>query len=144
MAHERYERSHAQRTSGQQPQAAPRDVHAVPTNAELKVTRALEVFNASEQPRTIGGIVRSLGLPSVSAGTSANSSTEVRVTVAWELSWYQWVVDLSDGDGPVRLVSHGNEVSELDGPAREWNAHASEDGTLYPGLPEEDQPLAYS
>jgi hypothetical protein len=41
----------------------PRHVRAVPTNAELKVERALEVFNASEHTRTVGGIARSLGAP---------------------------------------------------------------------------------
>ena len=54
MAHERYERSHAQRAGGQVPaEPATRDVHAVPTNADLKLARAVEVFNASEHPRTL-------------------------------------------------------------------------------------------
>src|SRR5436305_4697520 len=33
-----------------------RHVRAVPTTAEVKVERALELFNASEHPRTISGI----------------------------------------------------------------------------------------
>ena len=33
----------------------PRHVHAVPTNADLKVARAIELFNASEHRRTIAG-----------------------------------------------------------------------------------------
>ena len=46
--------------------ARPRHVRAVPTNAELKMERALDVFNASEHPRTVGGVARSLGAPAVS------------------------------------------------------------------------------
>ena len=46
-------------------QRRPRHVHAVPTNAELKMERALEVFNGSEHPRTVGGVARSLGAPEV-------------------------------------------------------------------------------
>src|SRR3954463_9102099 len=43
--------------------AEPRTVHAVPTNAELKMARAVEVFNGGEHPRTVAGIARSLGAP---------------------------------------------------------------------------------
>src|SRR5215213_10251099 len=45
----------------------PRQVRAVPTNADLKVERALELFNASDHPRTVGGVARSLGAPAVCA-----------------------------------------------------------------------------
>ena len=45
---------------------APRHVRAVPTNADLKMQRALEVFNASDHTRTVGGVARSLGAPGVS------------------------------------------------------------------------------
>ena len=38
-----------------------RHVRAVPTNAQVKVERALELFNNSEHVRTIGGIARTLG-----------------------------------------------------------------------------------
>src|SRR6187551_1741316 len=43
--------------------APPRSVHAVPTNADLKVARAVELFNTSEHPRTVSGVARSLGAP---------------------------------------------------------------------------------
>src|SRR4051812_25828425 len=38
-----------------------RHVRAVPTNAQVKVERALELFNSSAHVRTIGGITRTLG-----------------------------------------------------------------------------------
>ena len=45
----------------------PRHVRAVPTTADVKVERALELFNASEHARSIAGIMRSLGEPWVAA-----------------------------------------------------------------------------
>jgi hypothetical protein len=41
----------------------PRHVHAIPTNADLKMARALDVFNLSAHPRRISGVARSLGVP---------------------------------------------------------------------------------
>ena len=58
--------------------------------------RAAARFNASEAARTVAGLIRTLGDPSVSVGASAGAAEEVRVTVAWELTWYQWGVDLGD------------------------------------------------
>ena len=43
------------------------------------------------------------------------------LTVAWELSWYQFGVDLSDGREPVRLRGQGQELYELPEEAQEWN-----------------------
>src|SRR5215213_4985983 len=70
-----------------------RHVRAVPTNAQVKVERALELFNSSEHVRTIGGIARTLGEPWVSAAPLSEAPSEVAITVAWELSWYRYRVD---------------------------------------------------
>ena len=125
----------------------PRQVRAVPTNAQLKIDRALDVFNNSEHPRTIAGIARSLGQPQASAMTSEASAAEVLLTVAWELSWYQFTVDLSDPREPVGLRSQGQELRELSDDARAWNLEADSEGRLVPvgGSPEgtaEPQPVA--
>jgi hypothetical protein len=95
-----------------------------------RLQRAVERFNASEAARTVSGLTRALGQPRVSIGSAAGSSSQVRVTVAWELSWYQWGVDLADQLRPVFQLDKGEEVGQLDGPAREWNAHAGEGGRL--------------
>ena len=108
----------------------PRQVKAVPTNAQLKIGRALELFNASEHPRTVAGLARSLGPPQSGAATSSASAAEVVLTVAWELSWYQFNVDLSDGRDPVRLRGQGQELSELPGDAQDWNCEMAPDGTI--------------
>ncbi len=112
----------------------PRHVRAVPTNAQVKVERAVEVFNSSEHPRTIAGIARSLGEPWVTATPLEDSPSEVSIVVAWELSWYHYRVDLGTEQDPVTLVGKGEELDELDPWAREWNASASADGSIEIGI----------
>jgi hypothetical protein len=112
-----------------------RHVRAVPTNAQVKVERALELFNNSEHVRTIGGIARTLGEPWVSATPLADAPSEVAITVAWELSWYHYRVDLGDAADPVTLVNKGQELDELDESMRDWNATALGDGRLAVGVP---------
>jgi hypothetical protein len=86
--------------------------------------RAISRFNAGEAGRTVAGLTRTLGAPSVSVGDSAGAEDEVRITVAWELTWYQWGVDLGDELRPVYELSKGFEVDEIDAAARQWNASA--------------------
>jgi len=109
----------------------PRHVRAVPTNAELKVERALEVFNASEHTRTVGGIARSLGAPAVSARPLPDRPSVVAIAVMWELSWYRFEIDLSDEAGGVRQIAQGAELSELDADEQVVNAAADERGGLH-------------
>jgi hypothetical protein len=92
--------------------------------------RAAARFNASEAGHTVGGLVRTLGRPWVSVGASAGSPSEVRVTVAWELCWYQWGVDLGEESGPVFELGKGGEIEQLDTAARQWNASAVEGGRI--------------
>jgi hypothetical protein len=110
-------------------------VRAIPTNADAKVERALELFNASEFQRTVAGLMRTLGEPWVSAAPLEESPSEVTVVVAWELSWYQYRVDLGDTDEAVSLERKGEELAELDEPLRHWNAGAGPDGALEPRVP---------
>jgi hypothetical protein len=110
----------------------PRQVRAVPTNSQLKIDRALDLFNDSDHPRTIAGIARTLGPPQASAITSAESAAEVVVTIAWELSWYQFTVDLSDPREPVGVRSQGQELHELGEDVRGWNLEADSEGRLHP------------
>ena len=109
----------------------PRHVRAVPTNAELKVERALEVFNASEHTRTVGGIARSLGAPAVSARPLPDRPSVVAIAVMWELSWYRFEIDLSDEAGGVRQIGQGAELSELEADEQVANAAADERGGLH-------------
>jgi hypothetical protein len=107
-----------------------RQVRAVPTTAEVKIERALELFNSSEHPRTISGIARTLGAPWVHASPDAGAASMVTIVVAWELSWYRYRVDLGDGDEPIVLVEKGDELAELEEPLREWNGLSDDNGRL--------------
>jgi hypothetical protein len=57
------------------------------------------------------------------------SHREVVVTVAWDLSWYQYRVDML-GAQPVTLQRRGDDLEEIDDRFCEWNAAAEPDGTL--------------
>jgi hypothetical protein len=96
--------------------------------ADARLERAVVDFNASQAGRTVVGLTRSLGQPRVSVGVAAGSSTQVRITVAWELCWYQWGVDCVEGR--VFELGKGNEVAQLDRAARHWNAGLGEDAQL--------------
>ena len=100
-----------------------------------QLDRAVARFNAGEAARTVAGLTHTLGRPRVSIGAAAGSSSEVRVTVAWELGWYQWCVDLGDERRPVFQLDKGDEIDQLDGSARQWNATADERGRLALGAP---------
>lgn len=113
----------------------PRHVHAVPTNADLKVARAMDVFNASEHPSTVASISRSLGVPFVSVRPSASEGAMVTLVVGWELSWYRYEIDLGDEAAGVRVGAKGYELSELDPDDQVVNAAADEQGFLHPAAP---------
>jgi hypothetical protein len=111
-----------------------RHVRAVPTNAQVKVERGVEIFNGSEHPRTIAGIAKTLGEPWVSAMPLAETPSEIELTVAWELSWYRYRIDLGDADDPVTLRDKGEELDQLEDSVREWNASALADGKIVIGV----------
>ncbi len=113
------------------PPRRPRHVRAVPTNADLKMQRALEVFNASDHTRTVGGVARSLGAPAVSVRPRVDRPSVVAITVMWELSWYRFEIDLSDEAGGVRRDAQGDELSELTEEEQVVNAAADERGGLH-------------
>jgi hypothetical protein len=105
-------------------------VHGIPTNAELKMARALELFNASEHPRTVAGVARSLGTPLIAVRPSETEGSVVGIVVAWELSWYRYEVDLADEVAGVRVVAQGAELAELEPEDRVATAAADERGEL--------------
>ncbi len=100
---------------------------------EQAIVEAAELFNGSSYRRTVGGIARSLGSPQVSIVPLSGINTEVVVTVAWDLSWYQYRVSF-DAPQPVRLAERGYEVDELEAAYREWNGELAEDGRLLPNV----------
>src|SRR5215203_774215 len=113
-----------------EPIREPRHVRAVPTNADLKMARALELFNASEHPRTVAGVARSLGPPEVTVRPLTDRPSVVAIIVMWELSWYRYEIDLSDEAGGVRRDAQGDELTDLSDEDRVANATADERGAL--------------
>jgi hypothetical protein len=109
-----------------------RHVRAVPSSAEQRIVAAIDGFNVSEHPRTVAGVARSLGLPSVSVYPVAERPSVVHLVVAWELCWYRYETDLADEDGGVRVVNQGQELDELADHERQANAVCDEYGSLTP------------
>jgi hypothetical protein len=100
------------------------------TGGDLKVERALEVFNAGEHPRRVAGVARSLGAPEVSVRPVEESGGHVAIVVAWELCWYHYEVDLGEEASGARVVAQGTELGELAEVDRVVNATADELGAL--------------
>jgi hypothetical protein len=135
-------RPEATRARPPRPQAKPRSKRP-PTDAapearpaakprrgpEAIMRTAVERFNSSEEPRMVAGLIRSLGEPQAAVRPDPRRQLAL-VTVAWELSWYQWEVSANGDDESVREVAKGKEVSELADEARAWNAAVGEDGSL--------------
>ena len=108
-----------------------RSVHAVPTNADMKMARALDLFNASSHRRTVAGVGRSLGAALVSVRPSATEGSVVTIVVGWELSWYRFEVDLGNEAAGVRIAAQGNELGELDPVDQAPNAALGDEGDLH-------------
>lgn len=101
-------------------------VHAAPSYLE----RAVAVFNASEYPRRVAGVARSLGAPEVNVRSAEHLESVVRIVVAWELCWYRYEVDLSEEVAETQVVAQGTELAELAPEERQVNAQAGDSGSL--------------
>jgi hypothetical protein len=91
---------------------------------------AIELFNSSEHTRTVSGVARSLGLPTVALSPSDTAPSLVDVVVSWELCWYRYEVDLSEDVPSVRVANQGYELDELAPEERQPNAVADDAGRL--------------
>jgi hypothetical protein len=123
---------------GTRPRAAEETIASEPilrrlSDEELSMVEAADLFNASQYRRTVGGIGKSLGTPRVSVVVLSGVNSEVVVTVAWEISWYQYRIS-PDSDNPVRLEGRGHDPAELEGAFTDWNAHMEDDGRIVPDI----------
>jgi hypothetical protein len=103
------------------------------SDEEISLLEAADLFNASAYRRTVEGIAKSLGEPTASIVPLSGTAGELAVTVAWELSWYQYRVS-PDSAQPVRLERRGHELDELETGFKDWNAHVEPEGRLVPEI----------
>jgi hypothetical protein len=102
---------------------------------EQAMVEASELFNASSYRRTVAGIQKSLGEAQVSLLPLSGSNPEVVVTVAWDISWYQYRVTLDGAAAAVKLADRGYELDELDERFRAWNGYLEDEGRVVPDIP---------
>jgi hypothetical protein len=103
------------------------------SDEELGMVDAADLFNGSQFRRTIGGVAKSLGEPRASIVTFSGVTPELVVTIAWDISWYQYRVT-PDSAQPIRLAERGHELDELDERYTQWNAHVEAGGRLVPDI----------
>jgi hypothetical protein len=101
---------------------------------EQAVVEAADVFNESAYRRTIAGIAKSLGPARVSFLPLSGTNKEIVLTVAWDISWYQYRV-VFDSQQPVRLAERGYELDDLGPRFQRWNGHLERDGRVTPDIP---------
>jgi hypothetical protein len=101
------------------------------TEPEAAMVQAADLFNASHYRRTVAGIARSLGEPDASIVRLSGVNREAVITVAWDISWYQYRVTF-DSLQAVRLAERGHELEELDLAFKRWNASLDDDGRIVP------------
>ena len=59
---------------------------------------------------------------------------EVVITIAWDISWYQYRV-VFDSSQPVRLAERGHELGELAARFKKWNGFLDDQGRISPDIP---------
>jgi hypothetical protein len=120
------------RTAAEEPVAAEPILRRL-SEGELSMVEAADLFNGSQYRRTVGGVAKSLGEPKASIVHLSGVNPELVITVAWDISWYQYRVT-PDSAQPVRLEERGHELEELDGRYQDWNARIEDDGRLVPDI----------
>jgi len=100
---------------------------------EVAMVEAADLFNESAFRRTIAGIARSLGAPKASIVPLSGASSDVVLTVAWDISWYQYRIAPEAGQ-PVRLAERGHDPHELESLFTGWNARLTPDGRIAPDI----------
>ena len=119
-------------TGDQPPTPSPPPAEPPPAADGVGVAEALGAFNESNHRRTVAGLSRTLGPPRATALAieGADGQPAARLTVAWELTWYQWEVSAGASGVEVRESGKGDTIDQLRAPDRAWNLLVSSDGTL--------------
>jgi hypothetical protein len=103
------------------------------SDGEAALVEAADLFNASLFTRTVQGVARALGAPLVSIVPLSGVNSELVLTFAWEITWYQYRV-LPEAGQPIRLADRGADVSEIEAAFTEWNASLDDAGRVVPNV----------
>jgi hypothetical protein len=100
---------------------------------EIALVEAAELFNATQFRRTIAGVAKALGEPLASITPLSGVNSEMVLTFAWDISWYQYRVS-PESSQPVRVAERGQDIADLDDSFQHWNATVTEDGRMIPSI----------
>ena len=103
------------------------------SDSEAALVEAADLFNASLFRRTVEGVARALGAPLVSIVPLSGVNSELVLTFAWEITWYQYRVT-PEASQPIRLADRGADIAEIEPVFQEWNAELDETGRVVPAL----------
>src|SRR5918994_1540808 len=74
-----------------------------------------------------------LGAPLISIVPLSGVNSELVLTFAWEITWYQYRV-LPEAGQPIRLADRGADLSEIEAAFTEWNARLDDAGRVVPDV----------
>ncbi len=100
---------------------------------EAALVEAADLFNSSLFRRTIEGVARALGAPLVSIVPLSGVNSELVLTFAWEITWYQYRV-MPEAGQPIRLADRGADISEIEPVFTDWNAQLDDSGRVVPAI----------
>jgi hypothetical protein len=103
------------------------------SDSEAALVEAADLFNASLFRRTIEGVAKALGAPLVSIIPLSGVNSELVLTFAWEITWYQYRV-LPEAPQPIRLADRGSEIFEIEAAFTDWNAQLDDSGRVVPAV----------
>jgi hypothetical protein len=120
-------------SNGQAQPVVPEPVLRRLSDGEAALVEAADLFNASLFTRTVQGVARALDAPLVSIVPLSGVNSELVLTFAWEITWYQYRV-MPEAPQPIRLADRGSDISEIEAPFTTWNAQLDENGRVIPDV----------
>jgi hypothetical protein len=119
--------------SGEPEPVVPEPILRRLSDSEAALVEAADLFNASLFRRTIQGVGKALGPPLVSIVPLSGVNSELVLTFAWEITWYQYRV-LPEATQPIRLADRGSDLSEIEPAFTVWNSQLDDSGRVVPAV----------
>jgi hypothetical protein len=107
--------------------------HNKPGFALAEVQLAQKYFNESQFTNRVREVRKSLGKPKANLTKVVGAEPRALVTIAWDIIWYQYLVELRreiPADHRVTLHREGMDLDELTTVFREKNASVDDEGRL--------------